>query len=101
MSIELEQTASEAITPEQLFECMGIEEFVTQDLARHVIEKKRAHVDAVLLEQRLQKQQGVRDPKKLSSVSQKSSCWTRNRTTNLQWAMRLHCTSLDSGFSLG
>ena len=77
ISIELEQTASEAITLEQLFECMGIEEFVTQDLARH-IEQNRAHVGNnvgnVLLEQRLQKQQGVRDPKKLStSVSQKSS----------------------------
>ena len=83
MSREINNTPAEAIVPEQLYECVGIEVFVTQGLARRVAEKKRAHVNAILSEQIVQEQQGVSDLKKLSGVSEKSSRWTKERAQKL------------------
>ena len=83
MSREMNNTPVEAITPEQLCECVGIEVFVTQGLAKDAFEKKRTHIDAVLSEQRLQEEKGVCDIEKLSKVSEKGSRWTRSRAQKL------------------
>ena len=83
MSGEINNTPVEAITPEQLYECVGIEVFITQGLAMHVAEKKRAHIDAVLSEQMLQEDNGICDIEKLSSVSKNGSRWHRSRAQKL------------------
>lgn len=83
MSREMNNTPIGAIIPEQLYECVGIEVFVTQGLAMHVAEKKRMHIDAVLSEQRLQEENGVCDIETLSSVSKNGSQWHRNRARKL------------------
>ena len=80
---EIERTTSGAVTPGQLLECIGVEDFVTQGLARNLQEKKRAHVDAILSEQKLQRKRGVCDPEALRSISKKSSCSARNRARKL------------------
>ena len=65
---------------------------VTKGLAKDVAKTRRAHVDAVLLEQSLQKRQGVYDLcdiEKLASVSKTRSRWTevraRKLATGYQW----------------
>ena len=83
ISREINNTPIEAITPEQLYECVGIEVFVTQGLAVYVAEKKRAHVDDVLSEQTLQEYNGICDIEKLSSVSKNGSRWHRSRAQKL------------------
>lgn len=83
LSRELNDTPTESITPEQLVRCVGIEVFVSKGLVRYVTEKKRAHVDAVLLEQSIQRKQCVCDIEMLSEVSRMRSQWARDRAGTL------------------
>lgn len=79
MSREIQGAPLDAkILRENLYGCVGIEKFVTKGLAREIQETRRAHVNAVLSEQSLQRQQGVCDIEKLSSVSNKTQ-WTKER----------------------
>jgi len=79
----IRNTAPGAATPEQLFECIGIEKFLTPDFARNLREKRRAHVDAVISEQRRQVQEGVSDIEALKEVSKASSRSNRYRSCKL------------------
>ena len=71
-------TSEHARNPSRQYECLGIEMFVTEGLAKKIQDTRRAHVKAVLDEQALQRQQGICDAKKLSSVSKRSN-WSEKR----------------------
>ena len=77
----LETTPAYNVTPQQLYQCMGIEPYVTPGLAVRLQDIKRKHVNAVLGEQR--RQRGVCDIEKLSSVSKQTSGWSRERAYKL------------------
>ncbi|KAL3772871.1 hypothetical protein ACHAWU_000528 [Discostella pseudostelligera] len=64
-------------------ECLGIEIFLVHGAAQCAAEARRAHVAAVLLEQRTQKENGICDIAKLSSVSGKGSHGTRVRARKM------------------
>ena len=51
--------SSKDISPEQLCKCVGIDALVNRGLARRMIDHRRAHIEAMLSEQRLQQDQGV------------------------------------------
>lgn len=90
MSRQIEYAPADAmITLEQLYECIGIEVYVTKGLAKDVAKTRRAHVDAVLSEQRIQKRKVVCDIEKLSSVSKTRSLLSKVRARKLatvyQW----------------
>ena len=82
-SKEINNTSLGSITPDQLLACVGIELFVTRDMAMSVSEAKRVHARAVLSEQRRQAQEGVRDPQKLARASEKFSSWSKERAQKL------------------
>ena len=86
---EISSTSSDAITSEQLSACIGIELFVTQGLATHVEKQRRVHIQAVLDEQRLQKEYGVCEPEKLCDVSKMTSKWSRHRARKLAKLVRM------------
>ena len=73
----------EIMTQEQLCKCVGIEMFLTKEASRYAEQAKRTHIDAVLLEQRRQKQIGICDRTRLSTISQKGSGWTNERARKL------------------
>ncbi len=79
----LESTPAYNITPEDLYLCMGIEQFVTPGLAVRLQDVKRKHVRTVLEEQRVQRQQGICDIDKLSFVSKQTSGSSRERAYKL------------------
>lgn len=80
VSRDFQDAAARAtVTPELLQECVGIEPFVTNGLAKHIDEKKRAHIQAVLQEQSLQREQGVCNPERLAMVSMVGSQSTAKR----------------------
>ena len=68
---------------ELILECLGIETLVDPNVARRLIERRRAHVGAVLLEQGLQRQRGVRDIEKIARVSEEHSRASRLRAHEL------------------
>ena len=72
----------EAGVPKYPHELVGIEIFVTEGLARRVEVARREHIRAVLYEQMLQRQQGIYDPAKLSSVSMKTD-WLKERARTI------------------
>ena len=55
---------------EDFCECMGIEKYLSRDLLRVSIERRRLHARAVLASQ---------NSRMLSSVSERTSCWGRQR----------------------
>ena len=83
MKREIGSILAEAITKEQLHECIGIELFITPGLMRHVIQAKENHVRAVLSEQSSQEDQGIQDFDKLRDKSRKSSQGARSRARML------------------
>ena len=84
MAKELEAaTTKGGITLEQLHECVGIENFVTRGLAKQVVERRRALIRAVLLEQNLQRQRGITDNEMLRTMSRHKSEWSRDRARKL------------------
>ena len=81
---ELEELPMGAtMTQCQLLNCLGIELLITSGVARSAAEVRRAHIDAILSEQRLQKLQGVCDIDRISSISEERSHWTVERARKL------------------
>lgn len=77
-------TADDVMTPEQLYECVGIEMFISRGLAGHIKDTRRRHTETVLREQRRQLQQGGSyDIEKLRRASEKSSHWSKERAMKL------------------
>ena len=72
-----------AMTPEQLTDCLGIESFIVKGAARTATECRRAHINAILSEQRRQKRKGTYDVERLSSISQKGSLLSTERAWKL------------------
>lgn len=75
---ELASTPPGEIDHDRLYDCVGLERFVSRALQIRTTAAMRAHVDAVLEEQSLQEQRGCSDEKVLASVSRSSSAWARN-----------------------
>jgi hypothetical protein len=74
----------EAMSHEQVCNCLGIELFLRGiGAARHTEQARCAHITAVLSEQRRQKQTGVSDMERLSSVSMSGSEWATTRARKL------------------
>lgn len=71
------------MTKEQLIDCLGIEAFLTEGAARRSAEVRRAHVAAILSEQRIQKQTGAFNVETLSMISQVGSYGTKSRAEKL------------------
>jgi hypothetical protein len=74
-----------------LYECVGLENFISPDIARRVVQKKRAHTEAVLSAQEMH--QGTNMIKKLYETSKKSSQWSREKAAKVATchASRLGC----------
>ena len=62
-----------------LYECVGLERYLSNSLLRRTMEARRAHINAVLEEQRFQVRNGVWDEQRLAVVSRASSDWARGR----------------------
>jgi hypothetical protein len=77
------------VTQDDLYECVGIEPFLSEDLGRQRLERRRAHVEAVLLAQRAH--QGACKVKKISQASERSSRLGRESAENLA---KLYATQL-------
>ena len=71
------------MTQDQLVNCLGIESFISKGAARTAAQARRAHIDAVLSEQCLQKQNGTIDVERISIISQMGSRWTTERARKL------------------
>lgn len=71
------------MTPEQLCGCLGIELFINRAAAKNAERARRAHISAVLSEQRRQIYLGICDPKELSIVSKRGSRGMRERARKL------------------
>lgn len=69
------------VTQDDLYECVGIEPILSEDLGRQRLERRRAHVEAVLLAQRAH--QGACKVKKISQASERSSRLGRESAENL------------------
>ena len=95
---ELEELPMGAtMTQCQLLDCLGIELLITSGVARSAAEVRRAHIDAILSEQRLQKLQGVCDIDRISSISEEGSHLTTERARKLATgyaalSMKWRCT---------
>lgn len=74
--IDTSRSSNDIITEEQLYNCVGLERLVTRGMAKYVEETKRAHVESILEEQRIQKERGLYDMERLSMASKKNSQWT-------------------------
>lgn len=75
--------SGDILTYEQLSECMGIEMFLSNGVARCAHQARRAHIAAVLSEQRIQQESGICDIARLSSVSTNRSFQTVERARKL------------------
>ena len=84
VAAEVERAPLDApLTADVLYECVGIEAFVTDGLMARIAERRRAHVRAVLVEQRLQKELGIHDPERLAAVSSQFSRSMKDRARRL------------------
>jgi len=74
-----------------LCECVGLEKFLSPHIARRVVQKKRAHTEAVLSAQEIH--QGTNMINKLFETSNKSSQWSREKADKVAacHASRLGC----------
>lgn len=80
----IEDTPADAkFTPEQLYEFVGIEIFVTKGMAGYVAAARRAHVRAVLAQQHRQWRQGKCSPEDLAQVSKMMSAKSEERAQKL------------------
>jgi hypothetical protein len=79
---DLLQDATPAlISEETLCECVGMENFISSSTAHLVLQKRRAHSEAILSMQRIYK--GDHTIEMLAKASQKSSQWARKRAANM------------------
>ena len=67
------------VTQDDLLQCVGIEHFLSADSGQQRIERKQAHVEAVLLAQRAH--QGACKVKKISQASERNSQCARAGST--------------------
>lgn len=74
----LHSTPPDMVTQDDLVHAIGIETFLSPDLAQHILRKKHAHVAAVL-----SAQNSGYNNEQLSLVSQRSSSWARERAQKL------------------
>mmetsp|Transcript_22966 Transcript_22966/g.48120 ORF Transcript_22966/g.48120 Transcript_22966/m.48120 type:complete len:165 (+) Transcript_22966:98-592(+) len=63
--------------------CVGIETFLSPELARRVIQVRNSHVKAVMDEQRHQRGLGFRSSERLKAVAEAGSRWSRDRAHEL------------------
>lgn len=82
--------SEEDISRETLLQCIGIEAFLTDGLAQHIMQYKKEHIKAVLREQTRQIEQGHSNIEILSSVSESTSQWSKERAAKLA----LDCSEL-------
>ena len=64
---------------EKLTNCLDIESFIIKGAARSATEVRRAHIDAILSEQHLQKQNGTCDIERISNISKKGLFGSKER----------------------
>ena len=84
MKMKIQRMPQKAVlSPEDVYNCVGIEVFLTNGLALRMRDERFAHIDAVLLEQNLQRQNGTCYLEKLSAVSEKKTLWVKERAHNL------------------
>lgn len=71
----------DVMSHEQLCDCLGIEAFLWGEkyAVQARAQARRAHIAAVLTEQCIQKQNGVKDIERLSKVSKMGSKWSSTR----------------------
>lgn len=70
MKLELEETPTGASTMQEvIYDCLGIEALLNQELMMYIAKKKRLHTDSVLGEQKRQKEKGICDAESLSLIS--------------------------------
>ena len=69
------------VTQDDLYECVGIEHFLSEDSGRHRLERRQAHIEAVLSAQRAH--QGACKVEKISLASESSSRLARESAENL------------------
>ena len=80
VQMKIQRMPQEAVlSPEDLYECVGIEVCLANGLGQRMREARFAHLNAVLFEQNLQRQNGICDLEKLSAVSEKKTLWIKER----------------------
>ena len=77
----LRDATSALMSEDILYECMGIENYLSPCTARCVVPKKQAHSEAVLSEQMMH--QGNQRVETLSETSNKNSQWARARAAEV------------------
>ena len=88
---EFASAPTQNISQELHCRCRGLEHLISQDALMNITAARRAHVVAVLEEERNQDQRNTLDEDKLSRVSMGSSRWARVRAEQL--ASRAACIS--------
>ncbi len=73
----LANVSSNGVTADDVYRCIGIESFLSQDLMRRTMANKRNHMDSVLAE--LRSHRGGIDHHRIRQVSENSSMWSRER----------------------
>mmetsp|Transcript_10569 Transcript_10569/g.23406 ORF Transcript_10569/g.23406 Transcript_10569/m.23406 type:complete len:159 (+) Transcript_10569:84-560(+) len=71
------------INHDHLYDCVGIERYVSQAVRRRTMAATRAHSQTVLEEQTFQEQGNICDEEHLALVSKRSSRWGRDRAEQL------------------
>ena len=79
----LEVGACSGLSSEVLYECIGLEIWLTDGLAKHVEKARHSHVTAVLSEQRRQRDRGICDIHSMSKVAQQTSQLSKTRANKL------------------
>lgn len=79
----ISSTPGECLSTEVLEACVGIEVFLSQDLAQRTREKRSRHMMGVLNELVRQRRSARSDDERLSRVSERSSRWARDRAFDL------------------
>ena len=89
---ELGSMAPEEINTEHMYDCVGLEKFLSQTLFQRTSAAIQAHLDGVLEEQASQRERiGVVDEEALASRSKLSSAWSRGRAEEIAAGyLRLH-----------
>ena len=72
--------SGEEISREVLHDCMGLENFASQDVLRRIVTKRRAHVNAVLQEQQRGTNSSINS---IAMVSMIYSQWARQRAEKI------------------
>jgi len=72
--------SGEETSREVLYDCMGLENFASQDVLRRIVTKRRAHVNAVLQEQQRGTNSSINS---IAMVSMIYSRWARQRAEKI------------------